>query len=130
MNRPKFRFYNRLPERYRKTILSDFTIPGGELYPAVVDNKVVQTIIARSKHGKILGWCAIYKSIRDVEPICGKDYSLGIFVDSKYRHRGIGGKLRRKSILWCLRRHKIVWFFQNGYIETLATKEGLQYIGA
>jgi len=51
MNKPKFRFYNRLPEKYKKNILNNFTEIGGELYPAVESNKVVRAIIARSKHG-------------------------------------------------------------------------------
>jgi len=31
MNKPKFRFYNRLPEKYKKNILNNFTEIGGQL---------------------------------------------------------------------------------------------------
>ena len=130
MNRPKMRFYNSLPERHLTTILNHFTRPYGELRPAVESGKVVKVVVATSKYGRILGWCAVYHSIRDIAPIYGQDYSLGIFVSEQHRHRGIGGKLRRKAILWCLRQRKKVWWFRDGYKEMLATREAMAYIDA
>jgi len=124
----KVRFYHKIPKRYEKLLLSKFVNPYGELHPAATNGKIVQVAIAKGKYNKVLGWCAVYKSIRDYEPIYEKDYSLGIFVNPKYRHRGVGSKLRRKAILWCLREKKKVWYFQDGHIATLATKEGMQYI--
>ena len=124
----KMRFYRKVPNRYLNTLLSRFTHKYGELAPAVRSGKVVQVVIAKSKHNKLLGWAAVYKSIRDCAPINCRDYSVGIFVDERYRHCGIGGKLRRKAILWCLRQNKTVWWFRNGYIETLATRDSMRYI--
>lgn len=124
----KMRFYNKIPKRYITTLLSKFTNLLGELRPAAEGGKIVQVIIAKGKYNTLLGWCAVYKSLRDYAPIYCKDYSLGIFVDPKYRHRGIGGKLRRKAILWCLRQGKPVWWFRDG-IDAILTKKGdMQYI--
>jgi GNAT superfamily N-acetyltransferase len=127
MIRPKVRFYNHIPTKHITHILDYFTHCYGELRPAVECGAVVKVVVATYK-GRVLGWGAVYHSLKQESPIEGRDYSLGVYVDERFRHRGLGGMIRRKAILWCLRQRKRVWWFRDAWKPTLATRDDLAYV--
>jgi len=131
MSKIRIKFYRKIPERYKRILLSKFTYPDGALREAYHKNNIVRIAIAKSKYGKILGWCAIYHSkYFNTNMIPFKDYSVGVFVGEESRHHGIGSRLRRKAILWCLQYKETVWWFDagNDWDPTRATKKDMKYI--
>jgi GNAT superfamily N-acetyltransferase len=66
-------------------------------------------LMAVGPRGGIMGWAEVCKdpSMPEVE--------VNVFVDRRYRHQGIGSKLKRAAIKQALIKHKSVLWFKNGW---------------
>jgi GNAT superfamily N-acetyltransferase len=115
------RHYKKLSPRLFELLYENFTFPDGMMRVAMRKNSIVCIFIAFDDQ-KVVGWTAVYS-----DGDGWASHSVGVFVTQEYRHRGVGGKLRRKAILWAIQRNlKTYWYdASNSWQPCIATLETL-----
>lgn len=106
--RLKIRAYKRLSPRVFERLYFGFTFVDGGMRTALNENRMCYMLVAYYNR-EIVGWAGVYKGYYAFDD--EEKYSIGVYVAAKYRHYGIGGKLRRKALWWALK-HKlcVVWY--------------------
>lgn len=124
--RLKIRAYKRLSPRVFERLYWDFTFPdGSSMRPALDENRMLYILVAYYDK-KIVGWAGVYRGFYGFDD--DEKYSMGVFVCEKFRHCGVGGKLKRKTMLWAMRhRPNTVWY--DGKNQWMCLPVAIDYTG-
>jgi GNAT superfamily N-acetyltransferase len=124
------RRYKRLSPRLFELLYNNFTFVDGGLRSAMNGNRIIHIFVAFFNQ-EVIGWSAVYRGYYDraenIEYREAETYSIGVYVKEKYRHRGVGGKLKRKTLLWTMRNNLYTYWYdaKNEWTAYIVTTETL-----
>jgi len=103
------RQYRRLSPRLFEKLYLDLAFPEGGFRAAMEENRMERCWVAFVEN-EIVGWSGVYRGLFSTDSLSGLR-SVGVWVIDRHRHGGVGGKLRRKAMLWSLRqRNETAWY--------------------